>query len=330
MLRATSSIVSGSTVLAFALGVNWGVQDLDIYVGGEFDDEDAPAGDCAKLLAYLVEVEGFRPQTAFGETRDITFDGIIPTPAPTISDGYGGTMDPEVIRTVYKLVRERSLPGYQEPITVHIDVIECAFDNPIQIISEFHSTQVMNWMSADNISITYPVLTFAMKGIVNPNRPSFDGPKDPLWKAKYSARGFKIFDNHNSLIVPCGTSCTDLARCSYDIGCMRMPYGQGSVADQFEETYWSLRRGKSFFGVYGEVNGMTNARVQRTEEGAIAPTIREEVGQEVNRRPEGEGWCKFRLKGEEKEEGEVGQQVEVKPLGEEGEEQVRCRPQATG
>lgn len=98
----------------------------------------------------------------------------------------------------------------------------------------------MNWMSADNITVTYPVLTFAMKGVVNRNRQSFDGPKDPLWKEKYTARGFKIFDTHDSLNTRCGTSCTAIERCSYDIGCMRMPYGQGSVADQFGATSWSL------------------------------------------------------------------------------------------
>ncbi|KAG9050965.1 hypothetical protein FS837_000628 [Tulasnella sp. UAMH 9824] len=325
MLRATSSIVSGSTVLAFALGEDWGVQDLDIYVGGEFDDEDAPAGDCAKLLRYLVEVEGFRPKTAFGEARDVTFDEIVPTPAPTRTDEYGEDWGPEAIRTVYKLVRERSVPGYEEPITVHIDVIECAFDNPVRIISEFHSTQVMNWMSADNITTAYPVLTFAMKGVVKQNRLSFDGPKDPLWKEKYTARGFKIFDDHNTLIVPCGTSCTNLARSSYDIGCMRMPYGQGSVVDQFEETHWSLKAADDRYTAHGK----TNARVQRKEERKMPPTIQREVGREVNRRPEAAEWCKLRGKGEETEEGEVGRQVKVPLVGEEGEEQVNCRPQAT-
>lgn len=81
-----------------------------------------------------------------------------------------------------------------------------------------------------------------------------------------------------------------------------------------------------------EAVGKTTARVQRTEDGAIAPTIRGEVGQGVSRRPEGAEWCKFRVrrKGEEKEEAEVGRQFEVKLVGEEGEERVNCRPQATG
>ncbi|KAG8921672.1 hypothetical protein FRC01_000134 [Tulasnella sp. 417] len=180
VLRATSSMISGSTVLAFALGVEWGLQDLDIYVGCGIDHDKAPGLDSAMLLEYLIEVEGFRPQAVFGYIRDATFHGITPTPVSTSFDEYGDPIGPDIIQAVYKLVRERTVPGQEEPITVHIDVIESEFENPIEIIGQFHSTQVMNWMSADNITIAYPVLTFAMQGVVNRNRQSFDGPKAPL------------------------------------------------------------------------------------------------------------------------------------------------------
>lgn len=54
MLRATSSMVSGSTVLAFSLGVDWGVQDLDIYVGGDDDQADGTGrvGPCGLAQTY--------------------------------------------------------------------------------------------------------------------------------------------------------------------------------------------------------------------------------------------------------------------------------------
>ncbi|KIO24798.1 hypothetical protein M407DRAFT_98185 [Tulasnella calospora MUT 4182] len=236
MLRATSSIVSGSTVLSFALGVDWGVQDLDIYVGAGTIGVTNPVDRCAKLLEYLVEVEGYQPQAAFGDASDVRFSGIIPTIAPIEYDKYGWVVVKSIF-AVYKLSKTRSVPGQKEPITVHIDVINGRVANPTKIISEFHSTQVMNWVSADNITITYPVLTFTMRGAVNWNRASFSGPTDTLWWEKYAARGFKIFESHNAMDILRGTSWAALVRGNFDLAaCMRMPYGQGSEVDQFNNT----------------------------------------------------------------------------------------------
>ncbi|KAG9050966.1 hypothetical protein FS837_000629 [Tulasnella sp. UAMH 9824] len=235
-LRATSSIVSGSTVLSFALGVDWGVQDLDIYVGAGVIAITKPAEHCAELLEYLVGVEGYRPEAAFGDASDVSFAGIVSTPAPLAFDKYGDVLV-KSITAVYKLSKTRSVPGQKEPVTVHIDVIKGRFTNPVTIISEFHSTQVMNWMSADNITIRYPVFTFAMRGIVNRKRHVFGGPNDASWKEKYAARGFRIFDDHRSLDIPRGTSPAAIVRSNLGVAYMRMPYGRGSGVDQFNDTY---------------------------------------------------------------------------------------------
>ncbi|KAG8924487.1 hypothetical protein FRC01_011431 [Tulasnella sp. 417] len=211
MLKTTSSIVSGSTVLSFALGVDWGVQDLDIYVGAGDGGATRPIDRCAELLEYLVEVEGHQPEASFGVASDITFRGIVPTPAPITFTKYGEILAKSIV-AIYKLSKTRSVPGQKEPIIVHIDVIKGRVANPAKIIPEFHSTQVMNWMSADNITITYPVLTFAMRGVVNWDRRSFGGPQDTLWKEKYAARGFKLFAGHSSLDLPSGTSRAAIAQ----------------------------------------------------------------------------------------------------------------------
>ncbi|KAG8920441.1 hypothetical protein FRC00_010014 [Tulasnella sp. 408] len=236
MLRATSSIVSGSTVLSFALGVDWGVQDLDIYIGAGARGATNPIDGCADLLEYLVGVEGYQPEAAFGDASDVTFNGIVPTPAPIEFNKYGEAMI-KSITAVYKLSKTRSVPGQKDPVTVHIDVIKGRRTNPAKLISEFHSTQVMNWMSADNITIRYPVFTFAMRGVFNWERLSFGGPKDMLWKEKYVARGFKIFATHHLLDIPRGNSRTAVARSNLGLACMRIPYGQGSGVDQFNNMY---------------------------------------------------------------------------------------------
>ncbi|KAG8972146.1 hypothetical protein FRC05_010314 [Tulasnella sp. 425] len=191
ILRTTGSMVSGSTALAFALGVDWGLQDLDIYVGSDTSGVGNPAGRRAQMLRHLVEVEGYRPQAAFGDASDPTFSKISSIPFRGASNPYD--VDIDIINTVYKLTKTTTTTTEEGRITTvthtttDIDVIECVHTNPIEIVSDFHSTPVMNWISADNITITYPVLTFAMRGIVNRNRLTFNGKKEKLWKEKYAA-----------------------------------------------------------------------------------------------------------------------------------------------
>ncbi|KZS90824.1 hypothetical protein SISNIDRAFT_468328 [Sistotremastrum niveocremeum HHB9708] len=69
-----------------------------------------------------------------------------------------------------------------------IDVVESTMRDPLQTIMFFHSTQVMNFITADSLTILYPDLTLEHVGIARDS--DFDVTH---LVEKYRARGFDVF-----------------------------------------------------------------------------------------------------------------------------------------
>ncbi|KIK22655.1 hypothetical protein PISMIDRAFT_38354, partial [Pisolithus microcarpus 441] len=130
MLRTCDAVISGSTALHLLLpksGTAWTPKDLDLYV---------PLRTSAVLLARL-ESEGY---------------GII-SQHPADVEHYS-----------YSHVHEVVVVGKGER---KIDVIISKTSTALSPIFQFHSTAVMNFISADTIFCTYPRLTLERLSMVN-------------------------------------------------------------------------------------------------------------------------------------------------------------------
>jgi len=176
-LRSTQSIISGSLALAFIDDslANWNspncAGDLDIFC---LRDGFLP------IITYLMSHEGYVPDTDHKEvTNDPNTDSYTPNP---------------FIDTIYYLKKETH-DGVKK-----IDVIACCsfVTAAYRPIVHFHSTAVMNWLSADSLIVLYPSLTFHRCGIIHstchglpPNGP--DRAHAAL--QKYKTRGYKLEDD---------------------------------------------------------------------------------------------------------------------------------------
>ncbi|KAI0062079.1 hypothetical protein BV25DRAFT_1916371 [Artomyces pyxidatus] len=165
MLRMTRSVVSGSTVLQFVLqGTqhehNWAANDLDIY---------CPLTTAVILFDYLLSVEKFRVKQ-----RIISRDR---------SQGVSSEYNNGAISCVTTLIT---------PTGRKVDIITATRNSPLLPITYFWGTLVINYISADDICITYPRLTLSGTGLLNPVR--IPAPKVLVCIEKYTNRGFLLSD----------------------------------------------------------------------------------------------------------------------------------------
>lgn len=214
IMDQTSTVLSGSTVLEFALAASWGCKDLDLY---------APAGEsCNTIVQYLRKAEGYRLDGSWGG------DSVH-------ESGY----NPAQIKRVVKLVKTSSALG-EEDNERYIDVIESLVPHPLPPILRFHTSFAMNWVASGSIFITYPQLTFAKKGILN-ERMDMTKPKQLAWMEKYKTRGFIVMTDTTDLGKPCGSACPTIWRSTRDIGCMVVSFGEDE-ADGLMEARWTLTK----------------------------------------------------------------------------------------
>lgn len=76
-----------------------------------------------------------------------------------------------------------------------IDVVVPNSISPILAVTQFWSTHVMNYITADGVCVMYPTLTFKKIGVINPTSAPPDGTLDLRLTAlvqKYTQRGFNI------------------------------------------------------------------------------------------------------------------------------------------
>ncbi|KAH7906346.1 hypothetical protein BJ138DRAFT_1117666 [Hygrophoropsis aurantiaca] len=201
-MRITSSVISGSFALAMLLpaaDVAWGVADLDIYTNFK---------SYHRLIIYLLR-EGYTIRSTTRRHSPVCYSN-------------------SAIRKVMTLDKQ----------TRSIDVIISAFKDSTIPIFHFHSTIVMNYVSADSLFSAYPRLTSQYRALVNPlslPQSHVNGPSCAM--EKYRHRGFRIptWSERNTPGDPhtCenNMSCPRQIRATHDRGSLRLELDIANVTD---------------------------------------------------------------------------------------------------
>ncbi|KIN97310.1 hypothetical protein M404DRAFT_160711, partial [Pisolithus tinctorius Marx 270] len=104
--------------------------------------------------------------------------------------------------------------------THHIDVIVSRTSTAISPLFQFHSTAVMNFISADSIFCAYPNLTFHRRALIN-SLPVYNGSigfKTMAALQKYASRGFDFGACEDVHHMP--YTCRSIPRTLTDGGCL--------------------------------------------------------------------------------------------------------------
>ncbi|KIO26441.1 hypothetical protein M407DRAFT_7842 [Tulasnella calospora MUT 4182] len=211
-LKEHNAIVSGSFVLALAVAPTWSPRDLDIYVGS--------AGGLDALSQYL-ENEGF---------EDITpppplVDTALTPPYPDVAPYLPPNAQMSNYRRFVKLVAMND-----RDTEVFVDLIQTRSVLPGNLVLNFPASCVINWLTANEIVLTYPRLTFNNVALLRPHgRKPPTGVlkiKEDIWLDKYVNRGFRLVEaSTDALPQSCGESCPHLERNSRDTWSLRLHYG---------------------------------------------------------------------------------------------------------
>ncbi|TDL19343.1 hypothetical protein BD410DRAFT_842079 [Rickenella mellea] len=141
-------VISGSRALQFVMPTPspaWTIQPADLDLYAPLDQED-------EILAQLLDEEGYR--------LDRWLDNLSIPPFPNkIHDEhtmYNMSQDIARIITVSHPKRQKS-----------IDIIVSDSSSPLTAIFAFHSTPVMNWISAYSVTVAYPLMTFNGRGLIS-------------------------------------------------------------------------------------------------------------------------------------------------------------------
>ncbi|KAL0945898.1 hypothetical protein HGRIS_012182 [Hohenbuehelia grisea] len=245
MMRYTRAVLSGSSVLHFAIrDDHWQPADLDIY---------APFGTGFNVVSWLVKREGYevasdglksftrRPKTTIRRTEG-PYDWTTPfeleavwIPSPPRNQTAIETPTQNFIFRVIKL---------RKPSSPHsIDIIESSKPSFLPPITRFHSSLVMNYITADSLVILYPSLTLRRIGILhsrNSHLSEYDenGAEEGAEEAdevesiaevqeglslpvtartqyvieKYQRRRFTLYASPADRHRPCGAACPSLVR----------------------------------------------------------------------------------------------------------------------
>ncbi|TDL19347.1 hypothetical protein BD410DRAFT_689831, partial [Rickenella mellea] len=137
LMRATGAVISGSCSQEFLHRVRHSdsAGDLEIYTPFEFHQS---------FLNYLMVVEGY--STEFISYADVGNEELNPG-----------------VYAVATLVIPDFTNDWQARVRVIASIDSCPF---IPILCS-HSTTLMNWIGPDSLTVLYPVLTFAKRGLIN-------------------------------------------------------------------------------------------------------------------------------------------------------------------
>lgn len=154
-LKEHQAIVSGLFVLALvAAPASWVPGDLDIYV--------ATAGGFEALRHYLQHDQGF---------EDIT------PPPPLVNLGYQAPypvmdrddVDPDDVHHVAPVAGMVDYRRFCKTVHVNsqgtevfVDLIHTCSPSPANLVLQFPASCAMNWLTANEVVITYPKLTVVM------------------------------------------------------------------------------------------------------------------------------------------------------------------------
>ncbi|KAG8942842.1 hypothetical protein FRC04_003473 [Tulasnella sp. 424] len=211
-LKEHNAIVSGSFVLALVSAPSWTPRDLDVYVGsaGGFD-----------ALSLYFENDGF---------EDVTppppLAGLLPQPAYPGAVVVVPHIPPEAQIHTYRRFSKVNDQGTE----VFVDLIRTRSTLPGNLVLQFPASCAMNWLTANEIVMTYPTLTLSNVALLHPHcrKPPTGALKmrEDIWLGKYTARGFSLAQNSGHVLpYTCGESCPLLERNTRDASCLRITYG---------------------------------------------------------------------------------------------------------
>ncbi|KAI0040956.1 hypothetical protein FA95DRAFT_1502085 [Auriscalpium vulgare] len=196
VLRATASVVSGSTVLHFLLKhssheSSWTPGDLDIF---------CPITSAESMLFHLTKFEGYRNKNSTEDIADGRDDYLV--------DNTGGLF--QVIHL-------------ERPDGREIDLVVSTRQSPLSALTYFWGTIVLNYVSADTICVSYPLWTLAGIGRLHPERSSFRHAR--LCVDKYHGRGFQLhtFDSKQEPTYH-SIYCPRSYRTFFDRSCLRFSF----------------------------------------------------------------------------------------------------------
>jgi hypothetical protein len=186
IMRRIGAVISGSLVLWLidSRRDSWEPGDLDFYV---------PRNTTQTMIDFLLQ-EGYQVVPApEGETHG----------GPYIRLGH--------LASVTKLVKG----------DLKIDLLESLSQSSVVPVTLFHSTAVMNYITADSISMLYPKLTFSRMAVrCNPDRRSVTS-----WERKYFRRSFHLFSSDKVYSTFHDVLCKQLARKTGDDLCLFFNFG---------------------------------------------------------------------------------------------------------
>lgn len=121
-----------------------------------------------------------------------------------------------------------------------IDVIYSRSNSAIQLIAEFSSTLVMNYIAWFGLVSLYPRLTLQKVGVVNSSSPGAVASR-----LKYEARGFEFVEHvreQGRHVCKIDKICPSTIRSIHDTGVMFVPFRgcRGSLHDHEETLCWRL------------------------------------------------------------------------------------------
>jgi hypothetical protein len=205
LMRVKNYVISGSSALRLIEGTSarWESGDLDLYT---------PIGTTADIVQYLSQ-EGYM--------------GIPENdPRPLTNRSY------YLSRSCRLNSITRLFKGNRK-----IDVLESASESPLQAITYFHSTLVMNYLTSDLLVVMYPGPTLSKTGIVQEAIPQ----RGSTWIRRYKARGYRIHNTTNMDPKWRGDICPMLIRNPMDNRNLFVPVYGNVMPEQSVLTFqWSF------------------------------------------------------------------------------------------
>jgi hypothetical protein len=246
-MREWGIVISGSSALSFIdHDDRWAPNDLDLYCPSQY---------ASALLEYLKHAEGYVSQENINQDHE-----QYKNPAPgTASNIQSVTklrklrLTEELCTRVEQLEAKTSsansddehyyldraeLEAIRKDGTVSIDVVVSKTQCSLDPIFDFHSTVVMNFISADEVVSLYPVFTQARQSIIQNDR---GGDKMNAALSKYASRKYSTFRSRLHLLrgQKCGALCPSIqSRRTDDRRCLRIPILREPGSTSTSPRYW--------------------------------------------------------------------------------------------
>lgn len=205
LLRRGDAVVSGSCALNIVQAKEGAteINDLDVYTTLQKFEE---------LVSFFTETEHYNLIRNFHR----------PPPGPYNTSG---------IAKLFRLQKAKQ----------NVDIIVTNLSSAIAPIFQFHSTIVMNFISADVVFCGYPVWTLNMLGLIHPRTYKQNGTNYATIKglAKYMERGFTLYSDICEL-SPHDSRCVKTYYCPHT---SRSTNDKGKLAWEFRQAKMDTTEG---------------------------------------------------------------------------------------